>query len=239
LRNIFAKFRVLDPASKTTDDVSREFLSKAQYDVHIPALTALFPVIAAKGAKVNVPVLRNSLALKMYKRKLSLLDYLSYLYYKFLTIVNKKFKGDENYIYDDATLSYRSAFEHAIAILLRAFKDVMKGVLSQEEGKRLLDDFCIQSREYEKGYYTADSLEAISTICSKAIKAGTKVFNLVGVEDVMNMEYIEWVKKINKSYEAADSKMSSGWPKISIVNMIRILIDQINIVIGEVISLPL
>ncbi len=58
----------------------------------------------------------------------------------------------------------------------------------QEVGKRLLDEFDVQSREYEKGYYTADSLEAISTICAKAIKAGTKVFNLVSVEDVMIRE---------------------------------------------------
>ena len=61
-------------------------------------------------------------------------------------------------------------------------------IVVQEEGKRLLDEFNIQSREYEKGYYTVDSLEAISTMCSQAIKAGTKVFNLVSVEDVMIRE---------------------------------------------------
>ena len=61
-------------------------------------------------------------------------------------------------------------------------------IVVQEEGKRLLDEFDIQSREYEKGYYTADSLEAISTICSKAIRAGAKVFNLISVEDVMIRE---------------------------------------------------
>lgn len=59
------------------------------------------------------------------------------------------------------------------------------------------------------------------------VKEKEKLIEEFGVEDVMNMEYIEWVKKINKSYEATDSKMSSGWPKISIVNMIRILIDGI------------
>jgi thiamine thiazole synthase len=61
-------------------------------------------------------------------------------------------------------------------------------IVVQEEGKRLLDEFEVQTREYEKGYYIADSLEAISTICSKAIKAGVKIFNLVTVEDVMIRE---------------------------------------------------
>ena len=58
-------------------------------------------------------------------------------------------------------------------------------IVVQEEGKRLLDEFDIQTKEYKKGYYIADSLEATSTICSKAIKAGAKLFNLISVEDVM------------------------------------------------------
>ena len=61
-------------------------------------------------------------------------------------------------------------------------------IVVQELGKGLLDEFNIQSREYEEGYYTADSLEAISTMCSQAIKTGAKVFNLVSVEDVMIRE---------------------------------------------------
>ena len=42
--------------------------------------------------------------------------------------------------------------------------------------------------EYQKGYYVADALEAISTICATAIRAGAKVFNLISVEDVMIRE---------------------------------------------------
>ena len=61
-------------------------------------------------------------------------------------------------------------------------------IVVQEAGKRLLDEFEVQTREYGKGYYTADALEAIATICSKAIKAGVKIFNLVTVEDVMIRE---------------------------------------------------
>jgi len=61
-------------------------------------------------------------------------------------------------------------------------------IVLQEEGKRILDEFGVSVEEYEKGYYVADSLEAISTICSKAIKAGAKIFNLINVEDVMVRE---------------------------------------------------
>jgi len=61
-------------------------------------------------------------------------------------------------------------------------------IVVQEEGKRILDEFEVSVEEYEKGYYVADSLEAISTICSKAIKAGAKIFNLINVEDVMVRE---------------------------------------------------
>jgi len=61
-------------------------------------------------------------------------------------------------------------------------------IVLQEEGKRILDEFEISAKEYEKGYYVADSLEAISTICSSAIKSGAKIFNLVSVEDVMVRE---------------------------------------------------
>jgi len=61
-------------------------------------------------------------------------------------------------------------------------------IVLQEEGKRILDEFEVSAEEYEKGYYVADSLEAISTICSRAIKAGAKVFNLISVEDVMVRE---------------------------------------------------
>ena len=61
-------------------------------------------------------------------------------------------------------------------------------IVAQEEGKRILDEFDVSTKEYRKGYYVADSLEAISTICSRAIKAGAKIFNLISVEDVMIRE---------------------------------------------------
>jgi thiazole biosynthesis enzyme len=58
-------------------------------------------------------------------------------------------------------------------------------IVVQDEGKNILDEFEVQTTEYQKGYYIADSLETVSTICSKAIKAGAKIFNLIGVEDVL------------------------------------------------------
>ena len=61
-------------------------------------------------------------------------------------------------------------------------------IVVQEEGKKLLDEFGVETSEYKKGYYTADSLEAVSAICFRAIKAGVKIFNLVSVEDVMIRE---------------------------------------------------
>jgi len=61
-------------------------------------------------------------------------------------------------------------------------------IVVQEEGKKLLDEFNVRTREYERGYYIADSLEATATICSEAIKAGAKIFNLISIEDVMIRE---------------------------------------------------
>jgi thiazole biosynthesis enzyme len=54
-----------------------------------------------------------------------------------------------------------------------------------EEGKRILEEIGVGFENYQKGYYTADAVECISTLCSKAVKAGAKVFNLISVEDVM------------------------------------------------------
>ena len=61
-------------------------------------------------------------------------------------------------------------------------------IVVQDEGKNILDEFEVQTTEYQKGYHIADSLETVSTICSKAIKAGAKIFNLIGVEDVLIRE---------------------------------------------------
>jgi len=61
-------------------------------------------------------------------------------------------------------------------------------IVVQEEGKKLLDEFDVRTQEYQTGYFHADAVEATSTICSKTIKAGAKIFNLISVEDVMIRE---------------------------------------------------
>jgi thiazole biosynthesis enzyme len=54
-----------------------------------------------------------------------------------------------------------------------------------EGGKKILEEIGVGCGSYQKGYYTADAVECVSTLCSKAVKAGAKVFNLISVEDVM------------------------------------------------------
>ena len=61
-------------------------------------------------------------------------------------------------------------------------------IVVQEEGKKLLDEFDVATKEYGNDYYIADSLEAASTICSQTIKAGARIFNLISIEDVMIRE---------------------------------------------------
>ena len=61
------------------------------------------------------------------------------------------------------------------------FNEIVVG----EDGKKILDEFGVNCEKYEEGYFTADSVEAITTICSKAMKAGVKIFNGISVEDVM------------------------------------------------------
>jgi thiamine thiazole synthase len=61
-------------------------------------------------------------------------------------------------------------------------------VVVQAEAKGILDEFGITAQEYQKGYYIADSVEAVSTLCSQTMKAGARIFNLITVEDVMIRE---------------------------------------------------
>jgi len=58
-------------------------------------------------------------------------------------------------------------------------------IVVQEKAKKILDEFGVKARLYERGYYLADSIDCVSTICSKTVQAGVKIFNLLSVEDVM------------------------------------------------------
>jgi thiamine thiazole synthase len=61
-------------------------------------------------------------------------------------------------------------------------------IIVQAEGKKILDEFGIATTKYEEGYYVANAVELASTLCSLAIKAGARIFNLLSVEDVMVRE---------------------------------------------------
>ena len=58
-------------------------------------------------------------------------------------------------------------------------------IVMQEESKAILDEIGITATPYEDGYYSVDSVEAVSTLCSKACKAGAKLFNCISAVDVM------------------------------------------------------
>ena len=58
-------------------------------------------------------------------------------------------------------------------------------IVVQEKAKKILDEFGIKTRRYEKGYYLSDSIESVCLLAAKAIKAGAKIFNLLSAEDVM------------------------------------------------------
>jgi thiamine thiazole synthase len=58
-------------------------------------------------------------------------------------------------------------------------------IVVQEEGREILDEFDIRYRNYTGDYYTADSIEAITTLISKAVKVGVTIFNGVEAEDVV------------------------------------------------------
>ena len=43
-------------------------------------------------------------------------------------------------------------------------------IVVQEEGKAILDIFDVRTEQYEPGYYTADAVETVSTICSHCLQ---------------------------------------------------------------------
>ena len=58
-------------------------------------------------------------------------------------------------------------------------------IVVQDKGVRLLEEFRIRHKEYQPGYFVADSIEAVTTICSAAAQAGVKFFNLMSAEDII------------------------------------------------------
>jgi thiamine thiazole synthase len=58
-------------------------------------------------------------------------------------------------------------------------------IVVQKSALGILEKMNINYKEYSDGYYSADSVEAVSTLISKCVKSGTKIFNLIKVVDVM------------------------------------------------------
>jgi thiazole biosynthesis enzyme len=58
-------------------------------------------------------------------------------------------------------------------------------IVVQEAALPIMNEFNISYRKFQKNYYTADSVEAISTLISRAVKAGLTIFNGVSAEDVL------------------------------------------------------
>jgi len=76
-------------------------------------------------------------------------------------------------------------------------------IVVQEMGREVLEDFGVSYREFEPGYYVADAVEAVTTIASKAVKAGAVVFNGVTVEDVV-------LKKVDGRYRVCGLVINWG-----------------------------
>ena len=62
---------------------------------------------------------------------------------------------------------------------------MMNEIVVQEEGREILEEFGVSTKEFKKGYFTADSIEAVCSLCAQAVKTGARIFNLVSVEDIM------------------------------------------------------
>jgi thiamine thiazole synthase len=61
-------------------------------------------------------------------------------------------------------------------------------IVIQEAAKPILDELGIRLRPIYNEYYTADAIEAVTTLGSQCVKAGATIFNLISVEDVMVRE---------------------------------------------------
>jgi thiamine thiazole synthase len=58
-------------------------------------------------------------------------------------------------------------------------------IVVQKESKVLLEEAGIKVTDEGNGYFSADSIESVTKLCSSAIDAGVRVFNTMSVEDVL------------------------------------------------------
>jgi len=58
-------------------------------------------------------------------------------------------------------------------------------IVVQDSALSLMEKMGIRTYEYQVGYHTADSVESCSTLISRCVKSGTRILNMIKVEDVM------------------------------------------------------
>jgi thiamine thiazole synthase len=58
-------------------------------------------------------------------------------------------------------------------------------IVVQDESRYLLEEAKIRITDEGNKYYSADSIESITKLCSKAIDEGVRIFNTISVEDVL------------------------------------------------------
>lgn len=58
-------------------------------------------------------------------------------------------------------------------------------IVVQEEAKVVMEELGISMNAFEQGYYTADSIDAVSTLVHRAMRAGLRIFNLIHIEDIV------------------------------------------------------
>ncbi len=58
-------------------------------------------------------------------------------------------------------------------------------IVVQKQSKFILEEAGVKVTDEGKGYYSADSIEAVTKLCAAAIDAGVRIFNTMSVEDVL------------------------------------------------------
>jgi len=58
-------------------------------------------------------------------------------------------------------------------------------IVVQKPSKHILEDVNCNLKDEGNGYFSADSIEAVTKLCSAAIDSGVKIFNTISVEDVL------------------------------------------------------
>ncbi len=58
-------------------------------------------------------------------------------------------------------------------------------IVVQKESKHILEDVGVRLKNEGNGYFSADSIEVTTKLCSVAIDAGVRIFNAISVEDVL------------------------------------------------------